>query len=85
MLAARFHGNTVRYGEEARVGTDDYARSPQCGTKNRSETSNPNSSERRIAMILADLIGNLGGIGDWLAPLIAVLEAILGLVASFGG
>jgi len=36
-------------------------------------------------MILGDLFGSLGGIGDWLAQLFGVIEAILGLFTSLGG
>ncbi len=86
MLAARFHGNTNRYGQGARVGTNDYACNPQCRRENRPGTSNPNSSERRIVMILGDLFGGLGGIGDLIAPFIGVIEAILSLFSGlFGG
>jgi hypothetical protein len=85
MLAARFHGSTKRYGEEAEVGTNDYACKPQCRREHRPGTSIPNSIERRIVMILGDLFGSLGGIGDWLAQLFGVIEAILGLFTSLGG
>ena len=89
MLAARFRGKTDRYGQEARVGTNEYACSPQCGRDNRQGTSNLNTNERRIVMILGDLFGGLGGIGDVFAPFMGIIEAILslftGLLSGFGG
>lgn len=86
MLAARFHGKINRECQESSAGPPQkFMCNPQHGIAKRRRTSNPNSSERRILMFLADLFGSLGGIEDFLAPLIGVIEAILNLFSGFFG